>query len=117
MRLYPLQLSCSNDGTQYPSLQSFWQCELLEGQHALIRSLTAISLQRKLQRVATATRSLIEVSLKGRSLQSVVMAGRRAGRSWQDIADEIRELTGVIVSRETVRGWFPDLRDTPKASA
>lgn len=67
--------------------------------------------------MATATRHLIEVSLKGRTLRSVVVAGRRSGRSWQTIADEIRDLTGVIVSRETLRAWFPEMRDTNKASA
>ena len=57
------------------------------------------------------------MSLKGRSLRSLVSAGRRSGRSWQAIADEIRDLTGVIVSRETVRGWFPELRDTEATAA
>lgn len=60
--------------------------------------------------MATATRSLIEVQLKGRSLAALVSYNRKRGSSWQVIADEVRDLTGVIVSRETLRGWFPEPR-------
>lgn len=67
--------------------------------------------------MATPTRHLIEISLKGRTLRALVSTARRSGRSWQSVADEIREQTGVIVSRETVRGWFPEFIDTTKASA
>lgn len=67
--------------------------------------------------MATPTHHLIEMSLKGRSLRSLVLAARRAGRSWQYIADEIRDQTGVIVSRETVRGWYPEMQDSANSKA
>ncbi|SCZ14022.1 hypothetical protein SAMN02799641_05723 [Rhodococcus erythropolis] len=67
--------------------------------------------------MATATQNLIEVSLKGKSLRALVVSARRSGRSWQSVADEIRELTGVIVSRESVRGWYPDSQSRNKISA
>lgn len=65
--------------------------------------------------MATATRSLIEVQLKGRSLAALVTNSRRKGQSWQAISDEVRDLTGVVVSRETLRGWFPEPRRAPAA--
>jgi uncharacterized NAD(P)/FAD-binding protein YdhS len=91
-------------------MQSFWHPE--QGNNALpaMACLTHPSLQCKIFAMATATQNLIEVSLKGRSLRALVSSARRAGRSWQSVADEIREATGVIVSRETVRGWYPDER-------
>jgi mitochondrial fission protein ELM1 len=58
--------------------------------------------------MATATHHLIEHQLKGRSLRGLVFTARRTGRSWQSIANEVRDLTGVIVSRETLRNWYPD---------
>lgn len=63
--------------------------------------------------MATATNHLIEHQLKGKSLRGLVFAARRNGRSWQSIADEVRDLTGVIVSRETLRNWFPDAPAAP----
>lgn len=65
----------------------------------------------------TATQSLIDLKLRGRSLDALVTQHRRVNNSWQIIADEIRRLTGVIVSRETLRGWYPDLRTPPLAAA
>lgn len=68
--------------------------------------------------MASPTRHLIELSLKGRTLNALVRSGRRTGRSWQSITDEIRDQTGINVSRETVRGWFPELSEAGgKASA
>lgn len=58
--------------------------------------------------MATATHHLIEHQLKGTSLRGLVFTRRRAGVSWQAIANEVRDLTGVIVSRETLRNWYPD---------
>lgn len=58
--------------------------------------------------MATATRALIEAHLKGRSLDGLVSLHRRKGDSWQVVANEVRDLTGVIVSRETLRGWYPE---------
>lgn len=78
--------------------------------------LTRVNLQCKIPGMATATQNLIEVSLKGRSLRALVLSARRAGKSWQSIADEIRDTTGVIVSRETLRGWYPHLTDKAGAA-
>lgn len=66
--------------------------------------------------MATATRHLIEMQLKGRSLPGLVGTARREGRSWQSIADEVRDLTGVIVSRETLRKWFPEMTKSSSAA-
>ncbi|BDC71035.1 hypothetical protein KAREA_09500 [Prescottella equi] len=76
-------------------------------------SLTFNSLHCKLSAMATATRHLIEVQLKGKTLRGLVVSARRSGRSWQAIADEVRDLTGVIVSRETLRSWFRDVPQPP----
>lgn len=59
--------------------------------------------------MATATQRLIEAHLKGKSLRALVISSRKSGSSWQSIADEIRERTGVVVSRESVRGWYPEI--------
>ena len=67
--------------------------------------------------MATATHHLIEVQLKGKSLRALVVSARRSNHSWQSIADEIRDLTGVIVSRETLRGWYPDVSTSSKSPA
>ncbi|GEM_PF-5366809 len=67
--------------------------------------------------MATATQHLIEVQLKGKSLRGLVVSARRSGRSWQSIADEVREATGVIVSRETVRNWYRDVPQPARAAS
>jgi hypothetical protein len=33
---------------------------------------------------------------------------RRPGATWQEIADEIEQITGQPVNRETLRLWFAD---------
>jgi hypothetical protein len=43
----------------------------------------------------------------GEGIDSFV-AARRPGKSWREIADELRELTGVEAHTETVRLWFAD---------
>jgi len=67
--------------------------------------------------MATASQHLIEMSLKGRTLRSVVFSGRRSGRSWQSIADEVQELTSIPVSRQTLVNWFPDAPRPEEAKA
>ena len=57
----------------------------------------------------TPTQALIDMKLRGRTLEGLVTQHRKVNNSWQIIADEIRRLTGVIVSRETVRNWYPEL--------
>lgn len=46
---------------------------------------------------------------KGIKTADHVLAKRKDGWTWQQIADNIHDLTGVTVSRETLRLWFPDL--------
>jgi hypothetical protein len=53
-------------------------------------------------RLAEATKSSIK-------LEEHVIAKRGDGWTWQQIADNLHDLTGVAVSRETLRLWFPDL--------
>ncbi|KDQ02232.1 hypothetical protein EN35_14225 [Rhodococcus qingshengii] len=59
--------------------------------------------------MTTATQRLIELQLEGESLKDLVVSARSSGQSWKSIAEEIHVRTGVIVSRESVRGWFPDI--------
>ncbi|KDE14218.1 hypothetical protein [Rhodococcus aetherivorans] len=66
--------------------------------------------------MATATRHLIEMQLKGKTLSALVSTERRNGRSWQSIADEVHKRTGVCVSRETLRKWFPEIARTDFAA-
>lgn len=66
-------------------------------------------LQRKIQRVATAMRELLEHRLPaGRSLASYVATRRKQGVGWRRIADQLHSDTGVAVSHATLRRWFPD---------
>lgn len=50
---------------------------------------------------------LIEAQLGG-PLAEFVAERRRPTKSWREIADEIRELTGEQVHEETLRLWFTD---------
>lgn len=63
----------------------------------------------------TATKQLIDDRLVGRSLDAVVSRMRRNGDGWRAIAREIGELTGVHVSSETVRRWYPKDRSDSAA--
>lgn len=51
---------------------------------------------------------LIEAGL-GMPLAEFVAERRQPTKSWQEIADEIKERTGEAVSRERLRQWFPEL--------
>lgn len=48
---------------------------------------------------------LIEARLGGRRLPDLVGRRRAQGKSWQGIANEIHDMTGVAVSRESLRAW------------
>lgn len=37
-----------------------------------------------------------------------IVVVERPSKSWAEIADEIRERTGMEVSRETLRNWSPE---------
>jgi len=56
---------------------------------------------------------LIESQLDGASLPDFVAQRRPPSKSWREIADEIRELTGETVSEETLRLWFADRTPAP----
>lgn len=45
------------------------------------------------------------------SLAEFVEAHRRNERSWRRISREIENKTGVSVSYETLRDWFPELAE------
>ncbi len=75
--------------------------------HVTLRPLDTINLVLQDSCMATATKSLIEAHLKGRSLDALVATHRRQGNSWQAIADDVHDRTGVIISRETLRIWYP----------
>ena len=54
----------------------------------------------------TTKQLLIEARLGGQRVHDFVSRRRTKGASWQSIADEIHDLTGVVVSRETLRLWL-----------
>lgn len=54
----------------------------------------------------TSLQSLIEERLIGVSLAEFVATRYAARRSWDDMADELSDLTGVPVSRESLRRWY-----------
>lgn len=50
----------------------------------------------------------LDKNAPGTVLAEHVAAKRSEGQTWQQIADSLHDLTGVSVSRETLRHWFPD---------
>lgn len=55
----------------------------------------------------TPLKQLVEMKL-GQPLDGFVSARRQPRKSWRDIAAEIQEQTGVVVSHEALRTWYPD---------
>jgi hypothetical protein len=53
---------------------------------------------------------LIESQLDGATLADFVADRRLPTKSWREIADELRELTGETISEETLRLWFGENR-------
>lgn len=53
----------------------------------------------------TTKQLLIEARLGGQRVHDLVARRRKQGDSWQAIANEIHDLTGVVVSRESLRLW------------
>jgi len=54
----------------------------------------------------SATQQLAEIKL-GSSLEDFVKT-RRPHTSWRRITLELRDATGVDVTHETLRSWYPD---------
>lgn len=52
---------------------------------------------------------LDDVTTGSVNLESHVEAKRADGWTWQQIADNLHDVTTVVVSRETLRLWFPKL--------
>lgn len=63
----------------------------------------------------TATRLLIEVRL-GQDMEKWIRDRRTNGLSWRQISEAVELQTAVVVSHETLRGWFAD-RDWAKGDA
>jgi hypothetical protein len=59
----------------------------------------------------TTTQRLADVLLDGR-LKEYVAERRAANRSWRLIARDLYEHTGVDVTYETLRRWFPDIDES-----
>lgn len=59
--------------------------------------------------MATATKTLVDMKLHGVTLDALVRRERRKGVGWQAIANDLAARTNVILSRETLRRWYPDL--------
>lgn len=59
-----------------------------------------------LQRIAEA-----QLQEKGTSLEVFLLDGRDEGKSYQDLAFELRELTKVPVHPRTVERWVAALKD------
>ena len=59
--------------------------------------------------MATATHLLADVQLGDAGPLSAFVAVRRNnGRSWRRIAANLHEQTGIDVTSETLRSWFPE---------
>lgn len=61
--------------------------------------------------MATTTSSLrqaVERLLGDESLDDFVTSRRKLDVSWRRVRDELRDTTGVDVTHETLRSWFPD---------
>lgn len=41
-------------------------------------------------------------------IEVFVTSRRSTGRSWRRIGNDLRDATGIDVSYETLRAWFPD---------
>lgn len=61
----------------------------------------------------THTAQLLDLKLEG-GLEEFVTFRRKLGVSWRNIARQIHDATGVAVTHETIRAWFPD--DAAEAS-
>lgn len=59
---------------------------------------------------AITKRELLDQVMGGKLAEYV--ASRRPSRSWQGIAGDIRADYGIYVTDESLRQWFPDLKDT-----
>jgi hypothetical protein len=55
----------------------------------------------------TAKYLLLQLRL-GRDLSAYVAEARKAERDWRSIAADLRALTGLDISHETLRVWFAD---------
>lgn len=53
------------------------------------------------------TQQLAELKL-GSSLEDFVRTRRNDGTSWRRITLELRDRTGIDVTHETLRSWYPD---------
>lgn len=57
-------------------------------------------------------RRLLDVKLQaaaGTTLEQFVRDRRPPQKSWRELADELRELTGESTNRESLRQWFGEL--------
>jgi len=55
-------------------------------------------------------------NLLGEPLAGLVASRRAEGASWQRIADEVRERTGVFVTDNTIRVWHLSAEVEPAAA-
>ena len=55
--------------------------------------------------MASALRQLLDTKLVG--LDMYILERRDIGRSWRQIAADIRVATDIDVSDETLRNWYP----------
>lgn len=62
---------------------------------------------------------LIEARLDGQELAVLVRSYRDEGLSWERIVLELHGRTGVVVTSQTLRNWFPHHRPQlrPRVSA
>ena len=55
----------------------------------------------------SATQQLVELKLGG-GLEDFIRSRRISGRSWRLVARDVYEATGIDVTYETLRAWYPD---------
>lgn len=69
---------------------------------------------------ASTLRQAIDRLIADDDLATFVATRRQTGRSWRRIGIDLRDETGIDVSYETLRSWFPDealLAPTPSEAA
>lgn len=63
--------------------------------------------------MGTLLHTRIDIALRdsrGRPLDDIVTEARAAGVGWRTITARIRQATGLDVSHETLRAWYPEDR-------
>ncbi len=58
--------------------------------------------------MTTSLRQAVARLVPDADLEEFVRSRRDAGMAWRKVSNELRDETGVDVTHETLRSWFPD---------